>query len=936
MAYVIKPRRIIDRKALTQRLDDLVDEHGRGSSKLRAAVLAELKEALAAGEAEIRGRFDRREANGCETMRANAHLIDQILRVLFDLATGRLYRSSNPSAGEKLSLVAVGGYGRGQLAPHSDVDILFLFPYKQTAWGEQVVEYLLYMLWDLRLKVGHATRSVAECLRLSQGDITIRTSILEARFVWGDRNLFDELRTSFANDVVSGSGPEYVEAKLNERADRHKRMGESRYLVEPNIKDGKGGLRDLHTLYWIAKYLYRVDDIGELIETGVLRSQEYRRFTKAENFLSEVRCHLHYLAGRAEERLTFDVQPEMAQRLRYTDHAGSTGVERFMKHYYLVAKDVGDLTRIFCADLEARHRRRSRFRMPLFGLRRREIGGFIVDGDRLDTAEDGQLNADPIKILELFRLAQEHGYDIHPNALRRVRRNLRLIGPDLRGDPQANQLFLDMLTSRADPETTLRRLNEAGVFGRFVPEFGRVVAQVQHDMYHHYTVDEHTIRAIGILSRIEGGELTEDHPLATGLMPNVLSRRALYVAVLLHDIAKGRPGDHSELGAEIVKSLCPRFGLTAAETETIAWLVLHHLAMSRTAFKRDLTDPKTVVDFATLVQSPERLKLLLILTVVDIRAVGPGVWNGWKGQLLRDLYNATEEALSGGLATAGRETRVARTKNDLRELLNNWPAEDVERHLNRGYDSYWLSNDAETLERHARMMREADRDDALLTMKTRIDRSRSVTEVTIYAADHPGLFARLCGAMAVSGATIVSAKISTTTDGMALDCFLIQSADGGPFDRSDRLARLSTAVNQALAGDINLQDKLATARSMLPSRADVFTVEPVVLIDNAASNTHTVIEINGRDRPGLLHALTWRLFRLSLNIASAHVATYGNRAVDVFYVKDQFGLKITNAAKLKAVTKGLMSALEQPEDTSASQAEEPATAVMAAMPPGSS
>src|SRR5690606_35663548 len=337
---------------------------------------------------------------------------------------------------------------------------------------------------------------------------------------------------------------------------RHLKLGDSRYVLEPNVKDGKGGLRDLHTLYWIAKYIYRVDDVGDLVERGVFTAREAADFEKARDFLSTVRCHLHYLCDRAEDRLTFDLQPEIARRLGYTDHAGTRGVERFMKHYYLVAKEVGDLTRIFCAALEAEHRRRPRFRLAIFSGREKPLGGFVVaDGGWLKVRSENAFAEDPVNFLRLFHVAQENDLDIHPATLRLITQNIKRIDRRLRADPEANRLFLEILTSRKNPEIALTRLNEAGVLGRFIPDFGRVVAQMQYDMYHVYTVDEHAIRAIGLLHAIETGALKEDHPVSADIVHKVQSRRALYLAVLLHDIAKGRGGDHSKLGAQVAQKL---------------------------------------------------------------------------------------------------------------------------------------------------------------------------------------------------------------------------------------------------------------------------------------------------------------------------------------------------------------------------------------------
>ena len=907
---VEQPRAIIDRGALAAEWTAATEDAGKGEA-VRPQLLALLKQALTAGNAEIRARFEA-TTDGMAAARAQSFLTDQIVRLLFEVTTTRVYPAVSLTSAERLAVVAVGGYGRGEMAPFSDVDLLFLLPYKQTPWSEQVVEFMLYVLWDLGLAVGHAVRSVDESMALARADLTIRTSLLEARYVCGDAELYRQLRDRFDRNLLAGTGPQFVEAKLAERDARHRRMGDSRYLVEPNLKDGKGGLRDLHTLFWIAKYLYRVDAVSELVDRGVLDTAEARQFAKAEGFLWSVRVALHYLSGRPEERLTFDVQENLARRLGYRDHAGTRGVERLMKHYFLVAKDVGDLTRIFCAHLEAQHQRKSRFRMPRLGLRRRQIGPFVIDGDRVTVADPTLFGAHPVEMIRLFAVAQARGLDIHPEALRLITRNLKRIDERLRRSPEANALFVEILTSRKDPEQALRRMNEAGVVGALVRDFGRVVAQMQHDTYHIYTVDEHTIRAIGILSRIENGELAGDHPLSDEIIHKVLSRRVLYVALFLHDIAKGRGGDHSEIGATIAEKLCPRLGLSAAETETVAWLVRHHLLMSSVAFKRDIADPKTVSDFANRVKSPERLRLLLILTVADIRAVGPAVWNGWKGQLLRDLYYRAEEVLLGGHASIGSaEQRVAGAKRRLRARLTDWSDTEFDIYAARHFPSYWLSSDTESQVRDARLIRDADGDRRLLAIAAHVDDFRSITELTLYTADHPGLFASFAGALAVAGASIVDARIFSTSDGMAIDTFSIQDLDCAPISEAPTLAKLDSVIERTLAGEINPGRVLAGRRPLM-RRTEVFTVAPRVLIDNKASDRYTVIEVNGRDRTGLLYDLTRALSDLSLTISSAHIATYGEQAVDVFYVRDLFGHKITHLAKLKRIETCLLDALRVP------------------------
>ncbi|MDJ0684106.1 MAG: [protein-PII] uridylyltransferase [Alphaproteobacteria bacterium] len=923
-----KRRAIIDRKGLTLALEAVL-ERRLADAEDRAARLSLLKEALARGRAEVKRRF-MADQDGAVAVAGLAFLVDQLVRVLYDIASRRLYPSANPTKEELLAIAAVGGYGRGELAPQSDVDLLFIHSYKLTARSEQIVENILYTLWDLGLTVGHATRSVDECIRQAKSDVTITTAMLEARFVWGERSLYDRFRRAFEKSVLSAGGAAFLEAKLRERDERHGRLGDSRYVLEPNIKDGKGGLRDLHTLYWAAKYLYRVRTLEELVERKMLTKRELARFDKAQQFLWTLRCHLHYLTGRAEERLTFDIQPELARRMGYVGRNGASGVERFMKHYFLIAKDVGDLTRIFCAGFEAQHQK-----IPLFSLARfasdKVVEGFPVNAGRLDRPERAWFKSNPVDMLRIFDVSHRTGLDIHPDALRSITRHLRAIDTETRDDPKANALFLGILCSNKNPETTLRRMNECGLFGRFMPDFGRVVAQMQYDMYHVYTTDEHTIRAIGILNRIEAQELTDDHPLASKIISKVLSREVLYVALLLHDIAKGRGGDHSTLGADVAREVCPKLGFNEEQTETIAWLVFYHLAMSNTAFKRDIDDPKTVADFVALVQSPERLRLLLCLTVCDIRAVGPSVWNNWKATLLRDLYYRAEALITEGLESGGREARAEVARRDLNQALAgaSWPQEWVETHIGRLPDPYLLASDVGTLVKHAEMIRDAEARGQPLAIDARVLADKDVTEVTIFAQDHPGLFNRLSGALAVCGASIVDARITTLKDGMALDVFTVQdAAAGGAFKSSSKLARLSVLVEQVLSGRISPLEELDKRATQLPSRMEAFSVPPRVLIDNGASNTHTLIEVNGRDRSALVYRLTRALIGLGLQISTAKISTFGERVVDAFYVKDVFGMKVTHEAKLAEIRKTLLAVLDaaNPDPPGASESDNPAVA----------
>lgn len=898
---VDRKRDIIDRKLLAGQIDDAFGKNQTGN---RAVVVQLLLTALNDGRAEISRRLCENPSQGYRAAAEQAFLIDQIVRLIYDHVTQHLYPLANPLASERIALLAVGGYGRGEMAPHSDVDIAFITPYKRTPWAEQVVEAMLYILWDLGLKVGQSSRSIDETVKLAQEDLTIRTALLEARFVWGDRDVYEESSLRFWKDVVGRTGPEFVRLKMAERDERHRRMGDSRYVVEPNVKDGKGGLRDLHTLYWIGKYMHRVRSPAALVEAGLLTAAEYRRFHRAENFLWAVRCHMHDITGRAEDRLTFDLQRDVAERMHYAARPGRSGVERFMHYYFLTAKTVGDLTGLFLAHLDESSAKRGRRFLPSLIRKPRKLNGFVVERGRLALPSDDFFSKDPARLLEIFQLADLHSLEIHPLAIRAAQRDAKLIDADIRRSPRANALFMEVLTSPRDPEKVLRWMNESTIFGRFVPDFGRVVAQMQFDMYHHYTVDEHSIRAIGLLAEIEKGDLKEDHPLSTAIMRQIVSRRVLFVATLLHDIAKGRGGDHSVLGEQVALQLCPRLGLTDAETETVAWLVRHHLLMSATAFKRDLSDFKTILDFAQAVQSPERLRLLLVLTVVDIRAVGPGVWNSWKRQLLSDLFEATEEVLRLGHKQRGRNERIA-AKKELLESKLGLSKTAFTRLAKRLPDPYWIAEPDDIIERNARHLQENV--DADLAIDACYYPDRGATLITVYAADHPGLFYRIAGAIHLAGGNIIDARIHTSTDGMAVDNFLVQDPLGRPFREKSQLDRLSKTIEEALGNRAKLMARLEAKPKAL-RRADAFRVAPAVLIDNQASNRFTVIEVNALDRPALLNNLAQALFQSKVTLHSAHIATYGERAVDTFYVTDLFGGKIENKARLKALETGLLDA----------------------------
>ena len=879
---------------------------GRGVPEARKEVLDFLKNTQKAGRKRIAEGFLTQPFLSRRATRAYTYLTDRLVLSALDFAQTIAHRNPTPTDGERLAVVAVGGYGRGEMAPYSDVDLLFLTPYKITPWAESVIETMLYLLWDLKLKVGHASRTVKDCLRLGQEDFTIRTAMLEHRFLAGDAPLAETLEQRLWSELFSGTAREYIEAKLGERDARHIKQGQ-RYVVEPNVKEGKGGLRDLQSLFWIAKYVHGVHDAADLVPIGVFTDEEFVDFVAAEDFLWAVRSHMHLLTNRPTEQLSFDLQVQVAEALGYKDKAGRRAVEIFMQDYFLHATAVGDITRIFLTKLEATHVKAKPLLERLFKRKPRVKAGFRVINNRLAVEDEAAFLGDKLNLLRIFEEALRTGMLMHPDAMRLVKANLALIDDGMRADPVAQRSFLDLLLKHGNPERALRRMNELGFLAAFIPEFEPIVAMMQFNMYHSYTVDEHTIQTITNLAQIEREELVEDLPVASSILKVGVNRRVLYTALLLHDIGKGRSEDHSILGAKIARNVAPRLGLKPDEVDTVEWLVRYHLLMSDMAQKRDIADPRTVRDFAKAVKTRERLDLLCVLTVCDIRGVGPDVWNNWKAVLIRALYRQTKRGLENGMEAINRENRGAEGQKALREALSDWPRKALQIETGRHYPPYWqgLHNTAHVA--FAKMLRDVT--DDVIKIDLYPDKERDATRICFVMQDHPGIFARLTGALALLGANVVDARSYTTKDGWVTDAFWVQDADGRPY-ASGRLPRLRKMIERTLKGEIVTREAIID-KDRVKRRERAFKVPTHITFDNDGSDIYTIIEVDTRDRPGLLHDLTRTFAASNVYVANAVIATYGEQVVDTFYVKDMFGLKYYALSKQKTLEKRLRAAITE-------------------------
>ncbi len=851
-------------------------------------------------------------SDGSLNVGLNVILIDSLLKVIFKNS----YFHSLGNKHYQFTLIAVGGYGRGELSPHSDLDILFLLPNKlrknDTKKIENVIELILYILWDLGYTVGHSTRTIDDCIEKSRSDLTISTSLLEKRFVAGNNDIYDLLNNKFKTFIDNTKTLDFVEAKLKESETRHKRFGESRYVVEPNVKDGKGGLRDLHTLIWILKFAYKVDTISKLINVGALTKEEAVPFAEAQRFLLSVRCHLHYRANREDDRLAMDAQLEIAKSMNFKNTITHKDVERFMKRYFLATKTVGNLTRIFCAAIETEFNKP--LRLSFLSFKKREnITPFSLEVGRLFSYEREILTENPINIIKLFYISHINNIDIHPKTLRQITSLRKLINLKVRQNVEANKMFLNILTSDKDPTRTLRLMNEANILGQFIPEFQKIVGLMQFDMYHSYTVDEHTIFTISNLHSLRSGKFSDFAPLTSSAILEIKSYKSLFVAMLLHDIAKGKKGDHSENGSLIASKICPRLGLNKEETKMVEWLVLHHLLMSKTAFRYELGDPKVIKNFAKQVRSIDKLKSLLALTVADIRGVGPDVWNDWKGALIKELYIKTYDLLKPPQEISKITEPLKSSKELLIRYLNNKGVNDldIKAYCSKFYNNYWGTFNLPSVVNHYEIFTSMKNYSKKLEVYLSNDSKSKATELLVITPDHHGLFSQISGLVASSGYDIVSAKIITRSDGYALDTFFLQNKERKPISDINLRKKLIETITKGLEGNFNIEKALNIKWKEIPARFRAVKAPIRVIIDNKTSDQYTILDIKCKNAPGVLYKITKIITSLGLQINTANVSTYGDRVVDIFYLKNAFGSKVDDNTTIEKVKNSILEELKE-------------------------
>lgn len=847
-------------------------------------------------------------ADGGKIVRSIAAMVDTLMKKLFHCIMSDV--RGHGRGREQIALVATGGYGRGELNPYSDIDIMFLYSGKDGRRVEDIANKILYFLWDMRLDVGYSVRTVEDCIEMAESDMTVKTALLDSRFLCGSQPLFDELRRVTLTEIMSRGSDAFIRRKITELETRREKYGSSVYLLEPNIKEGEGGLRDLHTALWIAKIRFKISDSRELVMKGVLSEEELETYNSCLSYLWRIRNELHYLADRRNDQLTFGDQSKVASFLGYRDTGNELGVEEFLRDYYLHATRVEQ----FWALMVSKCLRREEKSQGIMGfLVRRHIGeGFFIIKGELWVPDEKSILENPARLMMLFEYAQKHGVELSMQCKELVRKNLHLINDRFRRSREVNASFIAILRGFKGVAETLRLMHYLGFLIRFIPEFERVYCKAQHDLYHIYTVDTHSLFALEEIVRLRNGTHREALPLLSRLAGEVEKQGLLLLAVLLHDIGKGEGGNHSEKGASMIPTIARRMGLTKEDSERLEFLVRHHLLFAHIAQRRDLHDEKMIIQFARQMGTSENLKMLYLLTYADLKAVGPDVWTEWKAMLMEELYEKTFAVLErGDFKYEARSERVKNVRKKILEILvSEYPAGLVREELRALSTRHVLSNQPSALADHTRMLLTLGK--SVFVSRIRHELEGGYSTFTICTLDTPGLFSMIAGVMAANGFNILGAQIHTSSNGKALDILQVNSPQGFAITDEVRWERMEDDLRHVIQGKVRV-GALVEKRNRPTLLAE--KVKPrfptVIDVDNDVSSDYTVIDIYTHDKVGLLYRITSTLSEMGLYIGVSKISTKIDQVADVFYVKDIFGHKIISEEKLTEIRKRLLAAIEE-------------------------
>jgi [protein-PII] uridylyltransferase len=864
---------------------------------------------LAQGQLEIRNRH-RAGLGGRAVVEQVTELSDKLLQMLYQIVSESLSQGNEKSC----VLLALGGYGRAELNPRSDIDLMFFYSSKGRDFAEALAERMLYVLWDLNLEVGYSVRASRDCIDMAEKDITVRTAHLDTRYLTGSRECYAEFERSVLNKIYSWNSKKFLQEKVVEHERRMGKYGASVFLLEPNIKEGEGGLRDLQTALWMAQAKYKCRNLRELIIKGMVTERQGEEFERALDYLWRIRNELHYLSKGKNEQLRFDQQENIAHFLGYQDTKQAPAVEQFMQDYYAHATHVEHISSYLMAKvtgaLDAQPERMVHSsRRPL----RRNVGDhFYIHGNELRVEQDDLFEKKPELMMRAFRLAQEQGVLVSIQVKTLIRENLYRINDRVRRSRIMTGDFMAILRSPHRVVEALRTMHHLRFLNHFIPEFGRLYCKVQHDAYHIYTVDFHSLFAVEELFKIWQGEYDKSFGLLSKVANDIEKRELLLLAALLHDIGKGQGKDHCNKGADMIPTIARRIGLNKEDASRLKFLVRNHLLMTHISQRRDLHDDALIVEFARQMGMSENLRMLFLLTVADIRAVGPDVWSAWKGLLLQELYEKTYDVLErGDFYLESRSERIRNRKRRVVELLKDEYSErDVKDRLNLMSMRYLFVQRSANIAEHVRLI--MDRHDSTLAFKATNEKDANFTELTIVTVDIAGLFTMITGVMAAFNINILGAQIYTQNDGLAFDILQVRGHQGRPIVSQEKWEQVRSALEAVIEGRMQVEDLVRDRQQVKALPTSPKPRKPSrIEIDNGVSKEYTVLDIYTHDKVGLLYTISKTLRDMGLYIGVSKISTKVDQVADTFYVRDIFSQKITDPERITDLRHQLLNSIDK-------------------------
>ena len=846
----------------------------------------------------------KKKNNGLELANTRSNLLDQIISKCYNYYFLELKKNSKNF---RFSIVATGGFGRKELAPHSDIDILFLHSLKGKKDLEDFVKLVLHTLWNLGLRVGYATRTPRECILYSKKKLDVCTSILESRFIVGDKTIYEILMKQYKSNIIEKCRKKFIKSIFLERKKRLIETGETRYLLEPNVKNGKGGIRDLQTLDWIGKFVYKVTKLKDLINYKILDKNSVDSFLKAKKFFWTVRSHLHILSERPNEQLNFEYQIHIAKKIGYKKTKALLHVEKFMKDYFFTAKRVSDLIRIYCTLIEDKEKL-----IPGVKIKKSKeikINNFVIKDKRIDFSKNFKLKNIILNnyksFFEILEIAQQKKIDVHPKAARFILDNVKRIKNKISGKKEFLLSFLKILTSKNNTEKFLKLMSDLGLLGILIPDFKRVSGQIQFGGFHTYTVDEHTLKAIGYINDMQVKKNIKENLLYNKIFSEIISSKILYIAMFFHDLGKGTGYDHSIVSTKIAKKFCSFIKIDQTEKNTIIWLIKHHLLMNKISQKIDIDDMNMIFQFAKKVQSQERLKLLFIFTVADMKATGKSIWNIWNKFPLEQLFLKTRNLLIGSSINVNKGI-VKNVKAKLENNKNLFSKKKISYLIKILPNEIYLNNKQKKIIEFLKVIEKYEKKTCIQFFQ---DKKRLATEIMVYTKDKPGLLYKLSGAVSISGFNVIEAKVSTLNNGMALDILWVRDLNGLMLDNLYQFPKLKEIMCRILSNNFSLKKKIRNEKNKYLKK-NLFNLSTKIFIDNNMSKKHTILEINTFDRIGLIYDLTRKLYKLGFKISSAKILTIGKGANNIFYIQDFKENKIESSYKINKLKTNIMSLLK--------------------------